>query len=85
MRTGPMLMRTMLMRTMLMRRLWIRALPTLMLALAAVPSLAMMGWEPVQETEESIGTAIPEPGALLLFAAGALLVVWTVRRRRATS
>ena len=69
----------------LMRDVWIRVLPTLMLALVAVPSLAMMGFEPVQQTEDSIGTAIPEPRALLLFAAGALLVVWTVRRRRATS
>ena len=67
------------------RNLWMRLLPTLMLVLVAAPSLAMMGFEPVAETEESIGSSIPEPRALLLFALGALLVVWTVRRRRATS
>ncbi len=69
----------------LMRTLWIRLLPTLLVLLTALPSLAMMGFEPVEQTDETIGSAIPEPQALLLFAAGALLVVWTVRRRRALS
>jgi hypothetical protein len=67
------------------RRWWVKLLPTLILTLLAVPSLAMMGFEPVQQTEESIGSAIPEPRAVLLFALGTLLVAWTVRRRRATS
>jgi len=32
---------------------------------------------------QSIAPAIPEPGAILLFAAGAAIVGWSVRRRRA--
>ena len=34
---------------------------------------------------QSISPAIPEPGAILLFAAGAAVVGWSVRRRRSDS
>ena len=52
--------------------------------LAASPALAMLDDSVLEETENSIGPSIPEPGALVLFAAGTLLVFWVLRRQRAT-
>lgn len=68
-----------------MRNLSIRLLVMLTLTLMALPSWGMTNKPAMEETEGSIGATIPEPQALLLFAAGALLVFWTLRRRRATS
>ncbi len=52
-----------------------------LLVLAAAPALAMLDAASVEQTEQTIGPSIPEPGALLLFAAGATLVFWVLRRR----
>lgn len=53
-----------------------------LVSLWTAPALAMADKSAVQETEQQIGSAVPEPGAALLFAAGAGLVAWSVRRRR---
>ena len=57
------------------RVLWVGLVVAL---LAAAPALAMTDPKAVVG---SIGPSAPEPSAALLFAAGAGLVNWTLRRR----
>lgn len=56
-----------------------------LVSLWAGPAVAMISGGAVQETEQQIGSPVPEPGAALLFAAGAGMVAWSVRRRRSQS
>jgi hypothetical protein len=57
------------------RVLWVSVVVAL---LAAAPALAMTDPKAVDGT---IGPNAPEPSAALLFAAGAGLVSWSLRRR----
>ena len=57
------------------RVLWVGLVVAL---LAAAPALAMTDPKAV---DGAIGPSAPEPSAALLFAAGAGLVNWTLRRR----
>lgn len=68
-----------------MRNLYYWLLTTFMALLVAAPSLAMIDKNGAEGAGNSIGAAIPEPRALLLFAVGTLLVAWASRRRGATS
>ena len=43
--------------------------------------LAMVSDQSLEEAGNQVGPAVPEPGAILLFAAGAALVGAAVRRR----
>ncbi|MGH0038154.1 MAG: PEP-CTERM sorting domain-containing protein [Myxococcota bacterium] len=52
--------------------------------LGAETALAMTDKRAVAGAQ-SVAPAIPEPGAIVLFAAGAALVGWTVRRRRSAA
>ena len=49
--------------------------------LAVAPALAEASKAALEGAERSVGPATPEPAAVLLFAAGAGFVAWTVRRR----
>lgn len=57
------------------RALWLVLVVTLV---SAAPALAMI--EP-RAVDGAVGPATPEPTAALLFAAGAGLVHWSLRRR----
>jgi hypothetical protein len=60
------------------RMLWVGVLVAL---LAAAPAFAMSSQPALEGAERSFGPSAPEPSAALLFAAGAGLVNWTLRRR----
>jgi hypothetical protein len=67
-----------------LRMLWVRVVSVAFTVgagiLSADAALAMTDKRAVAGAQ-SVAPAIPEPGAIVLFAAGAALVGWTIHRR----
>jgi hypothetical protein len=67
---------------LMMTRICGRTITLVAALLAASPALAETSRAALKGAESCIGPAAPEPGAALLFGAGAALVAWAVRGRR---
>jgi hypothetical protein len=65
----------------MLSRIRMLSLAVVAVLLAAAPSLAIISKPALEGAVNGAAPPVPEPSAALLFAAGAGLVHWTLRRR----
>lgn len=70
-----------------LKKLWVRGVSFAVVSaglLSSGAALAVTDKRAVVGAQD-VAPAIPEPGAIVLFAAGAALVGWTIHRRRSSA